>query len=1566
MASRAWHSTGCSHGQLVTPACSQTAFHINTSVRHAGRDDALCKHVAVLEPQNAKLARLSGLSYRPAADLRSLLEKEGLRLVAQGQTNFTRWYVADENLLRCWPEPFAADMTQPRGALQAHAGVSSMAHELYQELLPHLAAAASSRQQLIFGGHSMGGALAVLLAALAKLQLQISADRIHCVTFGAPPVLALGAKANGRDIMQVLGLPPTAIQSFVLDNDPIPRAMLSVDPTFALLKRWPIMRSLLELRQTWLGPATAFTPSRFLFDNAGEVYLIRWTLEEGHQGPTLKRTVTTSKYDASTAAVDDLAKYLTEAREQADAAEAKRAAQADQEFTPNWRRTGLPAKPSPLLVEADRLRAQGILDPKQPLASYHVVLSKEVLAPPQPLEDLGGRDAPPHYMATTTNLQNRSRTLIAAAGNRAPVHNKLASWHLLAEEELQQKLAASAARRKAMMQTMSNDQWDQEQKVIKNIKQKLSFLRNPRYVPPSSPTKREQRVQWGVHDTCKSKPPALKVSLTSVPGNYFLMEPAIIQFGDYQIGQTYEVAVKLRNVDHVGRRARLLPPATPFFSLSPVTFPAAVGVIAPGMHCEFRVYFTPHSLADYDDGFTIESDRTQLHIPVTARRPPPLLSLPGCIDLGHVVLGNVQVVDLPVHNAGGAGRFEVASLDGQPLAVQEDGAVAFGRFRLSPSCFALGCNETTQLQVTFSPDLEGDHHEEFKLVCDNGQQLIFTLYGRGAVPRAAMAQIDGHGISEQDLQRPLWFGEVVYGTEPGFERSLVVHNATPLPFPFVWRQTAGSGADAGAFSISPSQGSLPAGNDATFAVRFRPAARGRSAAQVQLLVDTSVDGHLQQYDHLISQIDLEGVGVSCAVEVQPSVLCCAGPMGLGQERRLPVTIHNHSNVVADLAWQNCDQCIAIERAELAIAPGAVLEAHVVVRALEVGGLHRRLEAHVSSGQPLTLDVSATVHGPKVEMQAAAVDFGLVRINTCATTELLLLNTSAECEAAWQLSEVVQADAAFAWPGLSFSQSQGVLPPSATIKLQVTFQAGHEGQLCSILRCEAEGGQAHHLSVAATVVAPRLALDRCLLDLANTYVGMLREERLLLRNMTMLPTRFAWQQPSGDAMQLDIHPAQGELGPGEQVEVAVMLTPLQQGSMEVAADCLVADMAEPLGFGVRTHAGGLAATYEISPLSQDGPPPAPSSTPHHAHQARPLLAHFGECCPLGSTQRLLLTVRNGSAIAAPVAVWLDTFGCPYSPPPSFGQSPAAGSTLQRGGNSVHAMHSGSRGSVHAPDSQAGLHSPHPSRSSHPSRASHRSATKRLPATIRLDNRHEHSAAFHGRTGQLAVSLRDSLAATRELSGSRGIAIAIASTTHMLPAWGVAQFELICYTDMVGDYTDVLHVQVGDLPIQDIPMRIGSFHAYAAPPPVPLTPLRIDLVGEGIMPVLEPEYPDDGSQLSFRCSASDDPLAHSSYSKHVILTNRQACPLTFSLIPEGPFMIASAAASVQHPISKPGRGLGMPKTQIVMVTYTPGPGGSKPSTKSLMFSVRQGQGCTVQLAGTGSLEEGRENIVKSLVV
>ena len=54
------------------------------------------------------------------------------------------------------------------------------------------------------GGHSLGGAFALMVACAARLRLQLPSSSIECYAFGSPPVLARADKADARDVLQVL------------------------------------------------------------------------------------------------------------------------------------------------------------------------------------------------------------------------------------------------------------------------------------------------------------------------------------------------------------------------------------------------------------------------------------------------------------------------------------------------------------------------------------------------------------------------------------------------------------------------------------------------------------------------------------------------------------------------------------------------------------------------------------------------------------------------------------------------------------------------------------------------------------------------------------------------------------------------------------------------------------------------------------------------------------------------------------------------------------------------------------------------------------------------------------------------------------------------------------------------------------------------------------------------------------------------------------------------------------------------------------------------------------------
>jgi hypothetical protein len=191
---------------------------------------------------------------------------------------------------------------------------------------------------IVWAGHSLGGALAKLLwvaevaeggVGLARQQRRQRQRRRgaggeddddasdpsssppllpEVLTFGSPPVLAHargggsaammralarlaegGGGGNGgngskEDAATTAAASAASVAQYVLEGDPVPRALLSADPTFASLKKQGgLFSAALALNQRLFGEGSPLTPSRFLFEPLGVVKLVRWSAAGGSE-----------------------------------------------------------------------------------------------------------------------------------------------------------------------------------------------------------------------------------------------------------------------------------------------------------------------------------------------------------------------------------------------------------------------------------------------------------------------------------------------------------------------------------------------------------------------------------------------------------------------------------------------------------------------------------------------------------------------------------------------------------------------------------------------------------------------------------------------------------------------------------------------------------------------------------------------------------------------------------------------------------------------------------------------------------------------------------------------------------------------------------------------------------------------------------------------------------------------------------------------------------------------------------------------------------------------------------
>ena len=101
----------------------------------------------------------------------------------------------------------------------------------------------------------------------------------------------------------------------------------------------------------------------------------------------------------------------------------------------------------------------------------------------------------------------------------------------------------------------------------------LQFKRNPRY-------------------ESGARKPAAGPEQPKVPTTDTIIHctPQKILFTEYEAGGVYEITLSLRNVSHLSRRLRVLPPSTRFFSISLIAYPSEEGHLAPGMKAEVRAH----------------------------------------------------------------------------------------------------------------------------------------------------------------------------------------------------------------------------------------------------------------------------------------------------------------------------------------------------------------------------------------------------------------------------------------------------------------------------------------------------------------------------------------------------------------------------------------------------------------------------------------------------------------------------------------------------------------------------------------------------------------------------------------------------------------------------------------------------------------------------------------------------------------------------------------------------------------------------------------------------------------
>ncbi|XP_059900626.1 deleted in lung and esophageal cancer protein 1 isoform X2 [Gadus macrocephalus] len=805
---------------------------------------------------------------------------------------------------------------------------------------------------------------------------------------------------------------------------------------------------------------------------------------------------------------------------------------------------------------------------------------------------------------------------------------------------------------------------------LRKLKERQNFLRNPRFLPPhmNSLVRPRSRAETGPLQGDSTLSP-LSTTDESVP--VFQAYPRVVLFTEYTVGQVYETSVELKNLTASCRHVRVLPPTTSYFSIGLGRFPGEGGMVAPGMSCKYMVRFAPDSLGDYEDCLVVETQAPYpMVVPLVARRPPPILTLPRVLDCGYSLVGALKFVEYLCCNEGlSAGTFCVIPRSQWPASnLRSVVMTSFAEeppFAVGPSLFQLQPGQATVLEVVFFPTAAESYSQDFTVVCDNCQVKDITVQGEGQTIALELISVSGENTlpvvgEARDLSAEHFVRFPSCHPQCVERRAVVIRNNTDLDLPFFWQimrpnlQWLLPGEEANpdrilfhpaadlVFNVSPLIGCLAPRQDQEFEFTYLPKELKDHHSVCQLVVrdvpqcpnESSDNGAPKISDVIVMEIEVKGSTEPYHLRLEPCAIIHPGELFMGTPTRMGLKMWNHSKSSVLFHWKRMDDSHTLEVepcwGELEVE--SCVELDLVVTGGRPGRLVTSLLCHIEhQQQPLRLPVEVCFKGPSLTLSEPSLDLGLLRLGEESRTTVLLNNTS-PLEAFWSLDGGGPGGTEDQPPQLVVEPCRGLLAPQASCSVEVVFRGRACRHFEALLELSVEQGSGCYLSVQADVQTPQVCLVSPELAFSEIYMGVPARGVVVLFNQTLLPAHFTWMpQLQGKQAALctaSFQPPSGTLAPHATLEVTAEFTTHTESEVRgVTALCRVHGMDLPVVLGFISKAKPLSVSYSV---------PGQSSSSPDGHAA-PLLLDFGDDVVLRREVTLQMAITNHSAIAAPFKV-----------------------------------------------------------------------------------------------------------------------------------------------------------------------------------------------------------------------------------------------------------------------------------------------------------------------------------------
>jgi len=151
-------------------------------------------------------------------------------------------------------------------------------------------------------------------------------------------------------------------------------------------------------------------------------------------------------------------------------------------------------------------------------------------------------------------------------------------------------------------------------------------------------------------------------SLNTPQAQWFSVSPTSLLFLNSKIGEYYEVTLKVRNIGHVPRRIRVIPPYNKCFMVLWGSDLNEKTLISPGLTTRVMVQFRPANNSAINDVLmvVIDGDGALIVPMMSASATPPTLETTEW-DCGCSAVGNERSKCFDIKNVGGDARFWILS-----------------------------------------------------------------------------------------------------------------------------------------------------------------------------------------------------------------------------------------------------------------------------------------------------------------------------------------------------------------------------------------------------------------------------------------------------------------------------------------------------------------------------------------------------------------------------------------------------------------------------------------------------------------------------------------------------------------------------------------------------------------------------------------------------------------------------------------------------------------------------------------------------------------------------------------